>query len=81
MIKVWTNTNCTQCEQTKRFLEKNNIQYTESSLVEHPDETQRFIDMGFRAAPIVETSDDIWSGFRMNKLNGLLRKEKDDSNS
>lgn len=74
MIKVWTNENCTQCEQTKRFLDKVNIEYVTLDLSQNPDDLKRFLDMGFKSAPIVETDNDIWSGFKIDKLNKLTEE-------
>jgi len=74
MIRVWSNENCVQCEQTKKFLTDNNIDYLTLMLKDNPEDTQRFIDMGFKSAPIVETEDDIWSGFKIDKLKELAAR-------
>jgi glutaredoxin-like protein NrdH len=71
MINVYTNENCTQCEQTKKFLDKVGLEYNVKPFAEHPEELKRFVEMGFKAAPIVETDTDVWSGFKIDKLNGL----------
>lgn len=71
-IKVYTNENCVQCDRTKKFLDDNNIEYETLSLMENPEETRKFLDMGFRSAPIVETSHKIWSGFKLDELKSLL---------
>ena len=71
MIKVYTNENCVQCDQTKKYLEGAGIAYEVKPFAEHPDDLKRFVDMGFRAAPIVETDNDVWSGFKLDKLRGL----------
>lgn len=73
MIKVWTNENCIQCERTKKFLDENNIEYLTLSLAENPEDTQKFLDMGFRTAPIVETDIETWSGFKLDKLKSLMQ--------
>lgn len=71
MVRVWTNENCVQCDQTKRFLDKAEIEYLTLDLSQNPDDLQRFLDMGFKSAPVVETPNDIWSGFRLDKLKSL----------
>ena len=43
--------------------------------VDHPDDLKRFVEMGFRSAPIVETDNDVWSGFRLDKLKTLAAEE------
>lgn len=74
MIKVYTNTNCVQCEQTKKFLDKAGIEYEARPFADYPDELRKFIDMGFKSAPIVETDSDVWSGFKIDKLNKLAEE-------
>lgn len=71
MIKVWTNENCVQCDRTKKFLDENNIPYLTLSLAENPEDTKRFIEMGFQSAPIVETPHETWYGFRLERLKAL----------
>ena len=73
MITVYTNPNCVQCDQTKRMFDKANVSYNTKDLSENPKDLQRFLDMGFKSAPIVETSHDIWSGFRIDKINGVVK--------
>ena len=75
MIKVWTNNNCVQCERTKKFLNDSNIEYVEISLLDNMENAKRFVEMGFRSAPIVETDSDIWSGFKLDKLKELVKGE------
>jgi glutaredoxin-like protein NrdH len=70
-VIVYTNPNCVQCEQTKKFLDRESIDYEVKDLTENKDDLVRFINMGFKSAPIVETEDDIWSGFRIDKLKTL----------
>lgn len=70
-INVWTKSNCVQCMQTKKVMDKVGIKYTEMNLEEHPDKVQEFIDLGLTAAPIVETDIKKWSGFRLSKITSL----------
>lgn len=76
MIRVWTNENCIQCERTKKFLDDNDIPYLTLSLMDNQDETRKFLDMGFRTAPIVETENETWSGFKLDKLKSLVEGDK-----
>lgn len=75
MVIVYTNENCVQCEQTKKFLDREEIQYETKAFADHPDDLKRFVEMGFRSAPIVETDNDVWSGFRLDKLKTLAAEE------
>ena len=74
MIKVYTNPNCTQCEQTKRFLDKVGLKYETISFIDDQEALKTFIEMGFKSAPIVVTDNDTWSGFNMSKLNKLVEE-------
>lgn len=75
-ITLWTKPNCPQCDMTKRMFDKEGVQYQVKRLDKSPKATQRFIEMGFMAAPIVETDDRRWSGFRMTKINSLINHLK-----
>jgi glutaredoxin-like protein NrdH len=68
-IVVWEKANCVQCNQTKKEFDKRGIIYKARKLT--PKATERFIEMGLMAAPIVETDDRRWSGFRLDKIKSL----------
>jgi glutaredoxin len=57
--------------QTKKEFDKRGIQYKTRRLDKSAKAVQRFQDMGFAAAPIVETDDRRWSGFRLDKIKSL----------
>lgn len=71
MINVYTNENCVQCDQTKKYLDKVGLEYEVKPFADHQEDLKRFVDQGFRAAPIVETDNDVWSGFNIQKLTAL----------
>lgn len=71
-IKVYSNDNCVQCDRTKKFLDDNNIPYENLRLVDYPEETRKFLDMGFRSAPIVHAPHKVWAGFKLEELKSLL---------
>jgi glutaredoxin-like protein NrdH len=70
-IVLWTKTNCVQCHQTAREFDKRGILYTIRRLDRSPKAIQRFQELGLTAAPIVETDDRRWSGFRLDKIKSL----------
>jgi len=79
-ITVWELPNCVQCRQTKREFDKLGIQYQVKQLNRSPKAVERFKEMGLIAAPIVETDDRRWSGFRINRIRDLdnhLKHERD----
>lgn len=79
-ITVWEKPNCVQCMQTKKEMDKRGIIYETRRLDRSTKAVERFKEMGLMSAPIVETDDRRWSGFRIHAINGLaqhLRHERD----
>lgn len=62
---------CQQCNMTKKQFDKLGIIYDEVDLREHPEFTQRFKDLGHLAAPIVTAGEQIWSGFKFERIKKL----------
>jgi glutaredoxin-like protein NrdH len=75
VVNVYTNENCIQCDRTKKFLDDNNIPYKTISLADNMDDAKKFVEMGFRSAPIVETKNEVWSGFKLDKLKSLIMED------
>jgi glutaredoxin-like protein NrdH len=69
-VTVYTNPNCVQCEQTKKFLDKEGIEYTVENLQsdDNYEKLVDFVNRGFKSAPIVVTDTETWSGFKPDKL-------------
>ena len=66
---------CVQCNQTKRVLDKLNVSYDQVDLRQHPDIMEKFKEQGHLTAPIVTAGDEIWSGFRLERIKGLAAKQ------
>lgn len=70
VITVYEKPNCTMCEATKRFLDKNKVHYAVADI----DEDIRLIAQarGISAAPIVVVDHGdrtvMWGGFNLEKL-------------
>lgn len=71
MITVYSNPNCTQCEQTKRYLSLKGIEFESKMIQDSPEVMPLIEEKGYRSAPVVVTPDDSWSGFRLDKLSAL----------
>jgi hypothetical protein len=56
---------------TKKQFDKRGIIYTTRRLDRSPKAVERFLELGLLAAPIVETDDRRWSGFRLGKIQSL----------
>jgi glutaredoxin-like protein NrdH len=70
-ITLWVKPSCVQCDQTKREFDKRGIVYQVKRLDKSAKAVERFIEMGLTSAPIVETDDRRWSGFRLGKIESL----------
>jgi hypothetical protein len=60
-----------QCDQTEREFNKRGIIYQVKRLDRSPKAVERFLELGLLSAPIVETDDRRWSGFRLNRIESL----------
>lgn len=74
VVTLYGKPNCAQCLWTKTFLVNNNIPHKIVNLLEDAESLAKFKAMGFVQAPIVETADDVWSGFNQEKLNALKKE-------
>lgn len=74
-VIVYSNPNCTACEQTKRFLTVKGIEFEAKMIEDSPEVMPLIQEKGYRSAPIVVAGDDSWSGFRLDKLNTLVHQD------
>lgn len=73
-VTVYTLPSCVQCESTKRMLERHAIDYDVVDLSEDEASLEMIRELGYQAAPVVISGDDHWSGFRPDRIVGLVRK-------
>jgi len=71
MTTVYTKDNCVQCDMTKRLMDKVGIEYDVINISENPDELDKLIQLGYRAAPVVVTDNDSWAGFQPDRIADL----------
>ena len=71
MVTVYSKNNCVQCKMTKRFLDSNNVAYREINLDEQPEYIEQVKELGFSAAPVIQTPTEVFSGFQPGKLKQL----------
>ena len=73
-VSVYTLPACPNCDRTKIHLDAHEIEYEEIDLIENPSAREYVRDqLGYSQAPVVETEDDSWSGFRPDKIKDLAR--------
>ena len=70
-VTVYTTPNCVQCNQTKKVLEREGIEFQVVDLSSDPKKLAEFKEQGHLTAPIVTTDIKTWSGFRLNKILSL----------
>lgn len=72
MITIYTLPHCIDCERTKVLMRRKNIKFNEVDLSQDNAARVRVRDdYGFSSAPVVETPDDVWSGFRPDLINEI----------
>jgi glutaredoxin-like protein NrdH len=71
MITVYTKPSCVQCDATKRMMDKLNIKYSTVDITVDTEAFDMIVSKGFKAAPVVITDDDAWSGFNPDKISEL----------
>lgn len=71
MTVVYTKPACVQCDMTKRYMDKNGIEYTTVDITQDQEAFDMLIEMGFKAAPVVISGDLAWAGFQPEKINLL----------
>jgi glutaredoxin-like protein NrdH len=72
MVTVYTLPNCVQCDQTKRHLDKGQVEYTTVDLSTDKEAYDMVVGLGYQSAPVVVTAGEHWSGFRLEKLKNLV---------
>ena len=73
-VVLYSRNDCIQCKITKRLLDSEGIAYQEINLDESP-ESREYVkkELGFMAAPVIETDMDAWSGFRPGKIKAIKK--------
>lgn len=71
MTTVYTKPACVQCDMTKRYMDKNGIEYTTVDITKDPEALEMILGMGFSSAPVVISEKGSWAGFQPDKINQL----------
>lgn len=72
MVTIYSKNDCVQCKMSKKFLDQHNVAYTEINLDEQPEYIEHVKSLGFSAAPVIETENEVFSGFQPTKLKALV---------
>jgi glutaredoxin-like protein NrdH len=57
---------------TKKFLDKNEINYKVVDLSQDQESLDMVLGLGFSAAPVVIAGDSKWAGFKLDRLKTLV---------
>jgi glutaredoxin-like protein NrdH len=71
MTTVYTKPSCVQCEQTKKLLDKNGVEYTTVDITQDQEAYDKIVSMGFLAAPVVISGTQSWAGFQPDRINSI----------
>lgn len=71
-ITVYTTPNCVQCNSTKRYFDKNDIEYETVDLSQDADAMAMVKELGYSVAPIVIAGNKHWSGFRLDQIKNVI---------
>lgn len=72
-VLVYTLPNCVQCDMTKRQFDNAGVAYESIDLTDHPETAGALKkSYGFTQAPIVVTAGDVWSGFKLERIKGVI---------
>lgn len=81
MLTVYSKPRCMQCEFTKIWLTKNNIEFETVDIEANPGALDLLRHYGWQTLPVVAIDDElsdeskVWAGFQIDKLEALLRGE------
>lgn len=71
MTTVYTKDNCVQCDMTKRLMDKIGVEYETINITQNPEELDKLVELGYRAAPVVVSDGESWAGFQPDKITAL----------
>lgn len=73
-VLIYTLPNCVQCEMTKKQFDNAGVAYELIDLTDHPSTASSLKETyGFTQAPIVITAGDAWSGFKLERIKGVIQ--------
>lgn len=71
-VIVYTLPSCVQCDSTKRMLSRGLVEFEEIDLSKSKKAMDKIKAWGYTQAPVVEAGDQHWSGFRMERVQGII---------
>lgn len=71
-ITLYTKPACMQCNATKKALDRAGLEYTTVDISMDDEARDYVLALGYLQAPVVEVDGEHWSGFRPERIRGLV---------
>ncbi|MEJ4112082.1 glutaredoxin-like protein NrdH [Corynebacterium kroppenstedtii] len=71
-VTVYTKPACVQCTATKKALDRAGVDYETVDISMDADARDYVMALGHLQAPVVVAQDEHWSGFRPDRIKGLV---------
>ena len=71
-ITVYSKPACMHCKATEKALKKAGLEYTTVDISVDEEARDYVMALGYVQAPVVEANGEHWSGFRPERIKGLL---------
>lgn len=71
-VIVYSKPNCPNCELSKRDMDILGIEYQVIDISQDIGSLERLKSQGFRSVPVIQTENDVWSGYNQEKIKGLV---------
>jgi len=71
LITVYSKPACQACKATKRYLDKEGLEYKMIDVTEDPVAREYVESLGYLTAPVIVAGEDHWGGFRPDRLHAL----------
>lgn len=71
-VTVYTKPGCQPCRMTLRRLDAAGLDYTTVDISQDDDARDYVMSLGYQQAPVVVAGGTHWSGFRPERIKGLM---------
>ena len=70
-IVLYTMPDCVKCDATKKYLDKDNINYSTVDISLSKEAYELVSSLGYKQAPVIIAGDVHWSGFRPDMIDSI----------
>ena len=76
-ITIYTKPDCVQCDQTKKYFDRNEIAYETIDITQNPEAYEYVKSLGFSSAPVVVADGDSWAGFKLERIKNAIARARE----